>query len=237
MKPRVRSRFREAIGLVAIPTRKDSRGSTARTKDGNIIRSQQKVTGRIKEHSAERANVQPAPKQGESFRVEWDTPMMISPNAPGNVSCREQSIVRTKRGDDSWAMISPDWTTPTRSLATPSSPWAVKGSEISLSRTTACPIYPGDPHARENRRKQPGGGVCTYTGSATACSRVREAAKVLAEHHENMTGFRPARGSAEWFRSAYEAGHGVRNRRTITVSTTTRRTSGRHDFARRSTRS
>src|SRR4029079_14055342 len=71
-------------GFVAIPDRRDSRWIYSETKDGNIIR-RNKITGESKSIRPTPASVTPAAKKGETFRWEWDTPMIISPNDPGRL--------------------------------------------------------------------------------------------------------------------------------------------------------
>jgi hypothetical protein len=97
-------------GFVAIPDRRDPRWIYSETQDGNLIR-RNKVTGESKSIRPNASNVQPAPKAGETFRWNWDTPMIISPNDPGALIVAANRVFLSRDRGDSWTAISPDLTT------------------------------------------------------------------------------------------------------------------------------
>ncbi len=149
-----------------------------------------------------RSNVTPAPKPGETFRWEWDTPMIISPNDPGALIVAANHVFVSHDRGDSWTVISPDLTTNANrdTIVT----MGLKGSDIRISRDDGVSQWPAIVTLAESP-KQPG---LYYTGSDDGLrQRVARRRQELAEHHEEPARLlRPAAGSARWCRPRYDAG-------------------------------
>jgi uncharacterized membrane protein YgcG len=187
-------------GFVAIPDKKDSRWIYSETQDGNIIR-RNKVTGESKNIRPNAANVQPAPKPGESYRWEWDTPMMISPNDPGTLIVAANRVFVSHDRGDSWTVISPDLTTnlDRDTVVT----MGVKGSEIRVSRNDGVSQYPAIITLAESP-KQPG---VYYTGSDDGLLHVsRDGGKSWQNITKNLPGFPTGAWISRVVPSAYDAG-------------------------------
>ena len=65
---------------------------------------------RVEEIRPNPLNVTPTPKTGETFRWEWDTPMIFSPNDPGSLIVAANRVFESHDRGDSWTVISPDLT-------------------------------------------------------------------------------------------------------------------------------
>ena len=96
-------------GFVAMPDRRDARIIYTESQGGNMIR-RNKVTGESKSIRPGPANVV-NPTEGESYRWNWDTPMILSPHDPGVLLVAAQRLFRSTDRGDSWTAISPDLTT------------------------------------------------------------------------------------------------------------------------------
>ena len=118
-------------GFVAMPDPRDSRIIYTESQDGNMIR-RNKITGESKSIRPTASNVTPAPAQGESFRFNWDSPMILSPNDPGTLLVAGNRVFRSTDRGDSWTVISPDLTTNANrdTIVT----MGLRGSDINISR-------------------------------------------------------------------------------------------------------
>src|SRR5581483_5270044 len=118
-------------GFVAVPDIRDPRWVYSETQDGNIIR-RNLVTGESKSIRPNPMNVFPAPKKGETYRFNWDTPLIVSPNDPGTLLVAANKVFVSHDRGDSWAAISPDLTTNADrdTIVT----MGVKGADIRLSK-------------------------------------------------------------------------------------------------------
>ncbi len=145
-------------GFVAIPDKRDSRWIYSETQDGNIIR-RNKITGESRQIRPNALNVTPAPKTGETFRWEWDTPMIISPNDPTALIVAANRVFVSHDRGDSWAMISPDLTSNASrdTIVT----MGLKGSDIRISRDDGVSQWPAIVTLAESPKQA---GVY-YTGS------------------------------------------------------------------------
>ena len=71
---------------------------------GNLIR--------IRKSTLEAKDIKPSPKAGEpKYRFNWNTPIHMSPTAPGMIYYAAQFLFRSRDRGESWERISPDLTT------------------------------------------------------------------------------------------------------------------------------
>lgn len=126
-------------GFVAVPDIRDPRWVYSETQDGNIIR-RNLVTGESKSIRPNPMNVSPAPKKGETYRWNWDTPMIVSPNDPGTLIVAANRVFVSHDRGDSWTVISPDLTTNANrdTIVT----MGVKGADIRLSKDDGIASWP-----------------------------------------------------------------------------------------------
>lgn len=126
-------------GFVALPDRRDTRFVYSESQDGNMIR-RNKVTGESKSIRPTPQNVFPAPKTGETFRFHWDTPMILSPNDPGELIAAGNRVFVSHDRGDSWTAISPDLTKQGNrdTIVT----MGLKGSDIHISRDDGISQWP-----------------------------------------------------------------------------------------------
>jgi photosystem II stability/assembly factor-like uncharacterized protein len=187
-------------GFVAIPDKKDSRWIYSETQDGNIIR-RNKITGESKQIRPNASNVTPAPKAGENFRWEWDTPMIISPNDPGALIVAANHVFVSHDRGDSWTMISPDLTTNANrdTIVT----MGLKGSEIRNSRDDGVSQWPAIVTLAESP-KQPG---VYYTGSDDGLAYAsKDGGKTWTNITKNLPGMPQGGWVSKVAPSAYDAG-------------------------------
>ena len=186
-------------GFVAIPDRRDARWIYSETQDGNIIR-RNKVTGESRQIRPNALNVTPAPKKGVTFRWNWDTPMIISPNDPGTLIVAANKVFVSHDRGDSWTAISGDLTTNANrdTIVT----MGVKGADIHLSRDDGISQWPTIVTVAESP-KQKG---LYYTGSEDGLVYVsRDGGKSWDNITKNIPGF-PAGGYvSKVVPSAYDA--------------------------------
>jgi photosystem II stability/assembly factor-like uncharacterized protein len=145
-------------GFVTLVDQRDSRIIYTESQDGNIIR-RNKVTGESKSIRPTPQNVTPQPREGETFRFHWDTPMIFSPHDPGVLLVAANRVFKSTDRGDSWTVISPDLTTGANrdTIAV----MGVKGSEISIARHDGIAAWPAIVALAESPR-QPG---VYYTGT------------------------------------------------------------------------
>jgi photosystem II stability/assembly factor-like uncharacterized protein len=93
-------------GFHAIPDPRDSRIIYTESQNGNMIR-RDKVTGESKSIRPAALNVVNA-AEGEAYRWNWDTPMLLSPHDPGIMFVAAQRVFRSTDRGDSWTAISGD---------------------------------------------------------------------------------------------------------------------------------
>jgi hypothetical protein len=96
-------------GFVAVPDLRDSRIVYTESQGGNMIR-RNKVTGESKSIRPTATNVTNS-EEGDSYRFNWDTPMILSPHDPGVLLAAANRVFRSTDRGDSWMAISPDLTT------------------------------------------------------------------------------------------------------------------------------
>lgn len=187
-------------GFVAIPDKKDSRWVYSETQDGNMIR-RNTVTGESKQIRPNALNVTPAPKAGETFRWEWDTPMIISPNDPGTLIAGANHVFVSHDRGDSWTMISPDLTSNENRDTVVT--MGLKGSEIRISRDDGVSQWPAIVTLAESPKQA---GVY-YTGSDDGLLYVsRDAGKTWTNITKNLPGAPPSGWISKVAPSAYDAG-------------------------------
>ncbi len=187
-------------GFVAIYDKRDSRWIYSETQDGNIIR-RNKITGESKQIRPNALNVTPAPKAGESFRWEWDTPMIISPNDPTALIVGANRVFVSHDRGDSWAMISPDLTSNANrdTIVT----MGLKGSDIHISRDDGVSQWPALVTLAESPKQA---GVY-YTGSDDGLLYVsRDAGKSWQNITKNLPGAPAGGWISKVAPSAYDAG-------------------------------
>ena len=187
-------------GFVAIPDKKDSHWIYSETQDGNIIR-RHTVTGESKQIRPNALNVTPAPKPGETFRWEWDTPMIISPNDPGELIVAANRVFVSHDRGDSWTVISPDLTSNANrdTIVT----MGLKGSDIHISRDDGVSQWPAIITLAESPKQR---GVY-YTGSDDGLLYVsRDAGKSWQNITKNLPGAPAGGWVSKVAPSAYDAG-------------------------------
>jgi photosystem II stability/assembly factor-like uncharacterized protein len=187
-------------GFEAIPDKRDPRWIYAESQDGNMIR-RNKITGESKNIRPNAQNVTPAPKEGETFRWEWDTPMMLSPHDPGTLIVAANKVFVSHDRGDSWTAISPDLTSNVNRDTVVT--MGLKGSDIHISRDDGVSQYPALITIAESP-KQAG---LYYTGSDDGLVHVsRDGGKTWQNITKNLPGFPPGGWISEVVPSAYDAG-------------------------------
>ena len=188
-------------GFVAIPDKRTRAGSTASRRTATSSAGTRSPASRssIRPNAQ---NVTPAPKPGETFRWEWDTPMIISPNDPGMLIVAANRVFVSHDRGDSWTVISPDLTTNANrdTIVT----MGLKGSDIRISRDDGVSQWPAIVTLAESPKQA---GVY-YTGSDDGLVYVsRDGGKTWTEHHEESAGHSRRRlGQRRSCRRAYDAG-------------------------------
>ena len=67
---------------------------------------------RIRKSTLEAKDIKPSPRAGEPrYRFNWNTPIHMSPGAPGTIYYAAQFLFRSRDRGESWERISPDLTT------------------------------------------------------------------------------------------------------------------------------
>jgi photosystem II stability/assembly factor-like uncharacterized protein len=97
-------------GFHAIPDLRDPRIVYTESQNGNMIR-RNVVTGESKGIRPTPITVSPAPAAGETYRFQWDAPMLLSPHDPGTLYVAGNKVFRSTDRGDSWTVVSPDLTT------------------------------------------------------------------------------------------------------------------------------
>ncbi len=170
-------------GFVVIPDLRDSRYIYSEAQDGNMIR-RNKVTGEGKSIRPTAFNVTPAPAKGETYRFNWDTPLMFSPTDPGTLLTAANRVFKSTDRGDSWTVISPDLTTGANrdDMVT----MGVKNSETTISRNDGVSSWPTITALAESP-KQPG---VYYTGTDDGTVSVsRDAGKSWQNITKNIPNF------------------------------------------------
>jgi hypothetical protein len=186
-------------GFVSIPDRRDSRWIISESQDGNITR-RNKVTGESKNIRPNAQNVTPAPKAGESFRFEWDTPMMYSPHDPSMLMVGANKLFISHDRGDSWTAVSPDLTTGLNRDTVVT--MGMKGSDIRISRDDGVSQYPALITIAESPKQA---GVF-YTGSDDGLVYVsRDAGKNWTNITKNLPGMPAGSWISEVVPSAFDA--------------------------------
>lgn len=188
-------------GMAVVADLVDPRISYSETQDGNMTRHNN-VTGESKSIRPTSANVTPAPPRGQSFRFNWDAPLMLSPNDPHVLLAAGNEVFRSTDRGDSWAAISPDLTT--NASRADVVVMGVKDSEIRVSPNDGISAWPSIVSLAESP-KQPG---VYYTGTDDGTASVskdggRTWDKSLAER---MPGFPKGAWVSEVVPSRFDAG-------------------------------
>jgi photosystem II stability/assembly factor-like uncharacterized protein len=170
-------------GFVVIPDLRDSRIVYSEAQDGNMIR-RNKVTGEGKSIRPSAVNVTPAPARGETYRFNWDTPLMFSPHDPGTLLTAANKVFKSTDRGDSWTVISPDLTTNANrdDIVT----MGLKNSETTVSRNDGVSAWPTITAMAESP-KQAG---LYYTGTDDGVVSVsRDGGKTWQNVTKNLPGF------------------------------------------------
>ncbi len=187
-------------GFVVFPDPRDARIIYSEAQDGNMIRHN-KVTGESKSIRPIPANVTPAPKKGETYRFNWDTPLMSSPNDPGTILAAANKVFKSNDGGDSWTVISPDLTTNADRDTTVT--MGVRNSEITMSRNDGITAWSTIVSLAESP-KMPG---LYYTGSDDGVLSVsRDGGKSWRNITTNLPGFPAGGWVSKIVPSRYDAG-------------------------------
>jgi hypothetical protein len=170
-------------GFVVIPDLRDSRYIYSEAQDGNMIR-RNKVTGEGKSIRPAAANVTPAPAKGETYRFNWDTPLMFSPHDPGVLLTAANKVFKSSDRGDSWTVISPDLTTKANRDEVVT--MGLKNSETTISRNDGVSAWPTIVALAESP-KTPG---LYYTGTDDGVvSMSRDGGKTWQNITKNIPGF------------------------------------------------
>jgi len=174
-------------GFVSVPDLTDSKVIYTETQDGNLLR-RDKVTGESKSIRPNAFNVTPAPAPGESYRWEWDTPMLISPNDNGTLLVAANRVFRSTDRGDSWTVISPDLTgSANRDTITT---MGLKGADITVSKNDGVSQWPAIVSLAESHRQA----GLYYSGTDDGNLSVsRDGGKSWQNITKNLPGF-PAGG-------------------------------------------
>ncbi len=79
--------------------------------DAVYYESQGGEVGRVNRKTLASRNIQPKPGYKEKLRFNWNTPLVLSPNAKGAIYIGAQFLFRSRDRGDTWERISPDLTT------------------------------------------------------------------------------------------------------------------------------
>jgi len=186
-------------GFEAIPDKRDPRWIYSESQDGNMIR-RNKVTGESKNIRPNAQNVTPAPKAGESFRWEWDTPMMLSPHDPGTLIVAANKVFVSHDRGDSWTVISPDLTSNLNRDTVVT--MGTKGADIRVARDDGVSQYPAIVTIAESPKQA---GVY-YTGSDDGLVYVSRDGGKNWTNITNLPGMPAGAWISEVVPSAYDAG-------------------------------
>lgn len=84
--------------------------------DPNIVYAESQYGGMVRfdKKSQEYVDIRPEPGKGEnSFRWNWDTPLLLSPHSPTRLYCAAERVFRSDDRGQTWRAISDDLTTQT----------------------------------------------------------------------------------------------------------------------------
>ena len=119
-------------GFVTLADPTNSRILYSESQGGNL--------NRVDRISQERKNIRPQPPQGAPpYRWNWDTPMQISPHAPGTLYAAANVVFRSTDRGDTWQVISPDLTA--RVNRDTIRIMGVRGSDIAIARNDGVSNY------------------------------------------------------------------------------------------------
>ena len=81
-------------------------------KDPNIVyaQAQHGDLARYDRQSGEEIGIQPQPPDGEAYRWNWDSPLLISPHSNTRLYFAANKLFRSDDGGNAWQVISPDLT-------------------------------------------------------------------------------------------------------------------------------
>ena len=186
-------------GFVAMPDLRDSRIIYTESQGGNMIR-RNKITGESKSIRPAATNVTNA-TAGESYRFNWDSPMILSPHDPGVLLVAANRLFKSTDRGDSWLAISPDLTKNENrnDLVT----MGLKNSEINISRNDGISSW-GTLVSIAESPKLPG---LYYTGSDDGTvSMSRDGGKTWQNLTSKLPGFPKDGWVSEVVPSRFEAG-------------------------------
>jgi photosystem II stability/assembly factor-like uncharacterized protein len=187
-------------GFEAVQDLRDNRIVYTESQDGNLIR-RNKVTGESKSIRPNAFNVSPAPASTETFRFQWDTPLMLSPNDPGILLVGANKLFKSTDRGDSWTAISPDLTKNENrdSLVT----MGVKGADITISKNDGIVSWSTLVTIAESKKQA---GVY-YTGSDDGVLSVsRDGGAHWENITKNLSGFPEGAFISEAVASRFDAG-------------------------------
>ncbi|MCG9896239.1 MAG: hypothetical protein MH204_12265, partial [Fimbriimonadaceae bacterium] len=82
-------------------------------EDWRIVYSESQggALGRLNQVTGERAFIRPRPPQGETYRFNWSSPLLISPHNPRTIYFGGNRLFKSVNRGDNWRVISEDLTT------------------------------------------------------------------------------------------------------------------------------
>jgi len=186
-------------GFHAIPDLRDSRIVYTESQNGNMIR-RNTVTGESKQIRPTAVNVVNA-AEGESYRWNWDTPMMLSPHDPGVLMVAAQRVFRSTDRGDSWTAISGDLTSDANrnDIVT----MGVKNSDIRIARNDGISSWPTIVSLAESPRQA---GVIWAGTDDGRVSVTRNGGQSWTDVTRNMPGFPESGYVSEVVPSRIDAG-------------------------------
>jgi Sortilin, neurotensin receptor 3, len=187
-------------GFVSVPDLNNSKIIYTETQDGNMQR-RDKLTGESKSIRPTSLNVTPAPARGETYRWEWDTPIIISPNDNGTLLVAANKVFKSTDRGDSWTVISPDLTSNTNRDTVVT--MGLKGADITVSKNDGVSQWPAIVTLAESH-KQPG---VYYAGTDDGNVSVsRDGGKSWQNITKNLPGFPTGGWVSKVAPSRYDAG-------------------------------
>jgi len=89
-------------GFYAVPDVADPDIVYSESQDGNVQR--------LNRRTGERRVIRPEPPEGEKYRFNWNSPIVVSAHEPGTIYYGGNRVFGSKDRGDTWTLVSPDLT-------------------------------------------------------------------------------------------------------------------------------
>jgi photosystem II stability/assembly factor-like uncharacterized protein len=90
-------------GFYCVPDPSDPDTVYVESQDGNV--------SRLQRASGQRRIIRPAPPQGEKYRFNWNSPILVSPHDPRTIYYGGNRVFGSHDRGETWTLVSPDLTT------------------------------------------------------------------------------------------------------------------------------